>query len=710
MAADTKSTHVQTGLENEIDVKSKDSNGIDEKTSQMDIKGEEGAEDNGTDESKNKNAKEGKSDGEAKNKYNKDGKDNGGVEGNRRGLFGFGRSENQDSKWYRIRNRTKKRISLRNREGELLETIDAGKAKTLRGDDLNKVDKTNLKELIGANRISKKELEYTEDIEYIVSNLTAKRISIKHNSYPTGLFLPAFGSRTIKGKTLLVHEYNDWEDQGLIKIEEAFVPTEDQTAYGILGLLIIALGLFLLVGIPTAILSQAISWRTIGIVTAIGVILMAITLSTTGSNLRPMFSNFTSLLKLLPGIALVLATGIGLPMLIIYFFGDGINLLGAQTIELAYLGRLMQLGFISIASMLPAFLFYLFGRQQVGKQKENFYREAMLLDPNVWSDNEAKNKYEPLLNSVFDTGNSPFSILLLVISTSLLVMGWIITLTPLGSSHQELTNLIDFFVPVATPFTFGFLGAYFFTINMIYRRYVRADLTTKTYAYITMRLLVTLVLVWTVSTLPQFQTSSALETGLFIVSFIIGIFPETGIALIQDQFRIITRQNLERDSFSLTHLEGMNLYDRARLLEEGIENIENLAHHNLMELIARTRIPTARLVDMFDQAILYLHLGLETDENEENGKKSKNDPRDLLKSLGVRTATDLIKCKDKLITFEKDEKYRTLINKLEVIETALKDDEWLNYVHNWRSYSSSQEKSIDNPFKFHETAIKSQQP
>ena len=185
---------------------------------------------------------------------------------------------------------------------------------------------------------------------------------------------------------------------------------------------------------------------------------------------------------------------------------------------------------------------------------------------------------------------------------------------------------------------------------MIYRRYVRADLTTKTYAYITMRLLVTLVLVWTISTLPQFRTGSALETGLFIVAFIIGIFPETGMALIQDQFRAITRQKLDRDSFSLTRLEGINLYDRARLLEEGIENIENLAHHNLMELIARTRIPTPRLVDMFDQAILYLHLGLEADENEENGSKGKEDPRDLLKSLGVRTATDLIKCKDKLHT------------------------------------------------------------
>jgi hypothetical protein len=624
-----------------------------------------------------------------------------------------GRTNNQsDSKWeagtaFRISNRTKEDIFLKSDKNVLLETINANSAKTLDGERLQEFEQEKFKRLIGANQISCKALEYKQNISYVISNLTAKRIAIKHNYFSTSLFLPAFGSRTIKGKTLLEHDYSDWENQGLIKIEIESTPAEDESTYAILGLLIIILGLFLLVSIPVTIFTQAISWRTIGIVTAVGVVLMVISLSMAGRNMRVLFNNITSWLKLLPGIVLVLATGIGLPIVIVYFFGDGKNLLDSQSIELSSLGRLMQVGFISIASMLPAFLFYLFGRQQVEKQKENFYREAMLLDPNVWSDNEAKNKYEPLLNSVFDTGNSPFSILLLVISTSLLVMGWIIALSPIGSGHQELTSLIDFFIPVATPFTFGFLGAYFFTVNMIYRRYVRADLTTKTYAYITMRLLVTLVLVWTVSTLPQFRAGSALETGLFVVAFIIGIFPETGMTLIQDQFRLITKQAQEKDTFSLTRLEGMNLYDRARLLEEGIENIENLAHHNLMELIVRTRITTPRLVDMFDQAILYLHLGLETgNENSENGK---DDSRDLLKSLGIRTATDLIKCKNELKMFAEDGRYKTIINKLDVITTALEDDEWLNYVQNWRSYSSSQDKPIDDPFKFYETAANAHQ-
>jgi len=79
------------------------------------------------------------------------------------------------------------------------------------------------------------------------------------------------------------------------------------------------------------------------------------------------------------------------------------------------------------------------------------------------------------------------------------------------------------------------------------------------------------------------------------------------------------------------------------VLDDGKENIENLPHHNLMELIARTRIPTPRLVSMIDQATMYLHLGLVIDtEHEETNKNEKDDPRIILKWLGIRTVTDLI--------------------------------------------------------------------
>ena len=59
----------------------------------------------------------------------------------------------------------------------------------------------------------------------------------------------------------------------------------------------------------------------------------------------------------------------------------------------------------------------------------------------------------------------------------------------------------------------------------------------------------------------------------------------------------------------LTSLEGIDLYDRTRLDEEGVNNVEGLAHSDIVDLMSSTRISAAQLVDWTDQAILYLHVG-----------------------------------------------------------------------------------------------------
>jgi hypothetical protein len=405
--------------------------------------------------------------------------------------------------------------------------------------------------------------------------------------------------------------------------------------------------------------------------------------------------NISAWLKLAPGILLIAATGIGLPFAAAYFFGDGRQLLLAAP-QLASLGRLSQVSFIGIVSILPTLFFYLFGRQQVDIQKENFYKEVLALDPNLHSLTEARTKYEGLIDSVYGSGNSPLSFLLLFISTALLVMGWLMVMGTIDTPALGAKSLGDFFVPERTVFTFGVLGAYFFTLNMVFRRYVRADLTPKTYAHITVRLLITIVLVWVVSDLPQFQAGSLLESGLLAVAFMIGVIPETGLTLIQDYVKKLVRSGTkEEDLLSKNQLEGIHLYDRARLLEEGIENIENLAHHNMIELIARTRIPTQRVVDMFDQAILYLHLGL---ENEENQKFLAN-----LKSYGIRTATDLDVA---LGTPSAIEALRKIdpplpLDRMEVIFQTLLDDEWYDHVVQWRLAPRRRKEVMSNPWDFY---------
>lgn len=616
-------------------------------------------------------------------------------------------------KWYRVRNRTDQ--DIKSKRGVTI--INANKVRSISGKEiLQKFDSKQIEELEGSEQIFIRELDCNPARKYRINNLTSKRITINHyNLVERNFFVPGFGSRDLSGTALIELDYPGWENQGLIQViditDEIQKPEIQNTAVeSLMGLTFILLALFLLVGIPYAIRqAQPWVWAVIGVVTLAALVVVARLFSYIRKNNKEFLQseNLNNWLKLLPGITLILVTGVGLPALIIYVYGEGLQFFSSQFG--GSLGRFLQTGFIAIASMLPAFLFYLFGRQQVAKQRENFYREAMLLDPNVWSENEAKNKYGPLLDTVFDTGNSPFSIILLVTSTALIVTGWITVLAPIGPLPAEVTDLVSFFRPDLSPFSLGFLGAYFFTINLVYRRYVRADLTPKTYAYITMRLITTYVLVWALGTLPQFGGANFLNTGLSAVAFIIGIFPESALTLIQDYANKVTasRRGQDPNKYSLTKLEGMNLYDQARLMEEGIENIENLAHHNLMELIVRTRIPTARLVDMFDQAILYLHLGEEVEDAGSGGsngletKAGAEDLRKFLKNFGIRTATDLLGCMT-LPEFRDDERNADVVKRLKIIITSLEDDEWLNYIQSWRAISSTMnEEPIGDPYKFY---------
>ena len=578
--------------------------------------------------------------------------------------------------------------------------------------------------------ISFSELEIEVDTSYLVTNLTPKRIGIQNYRYNELLIIPPFGVRTINSEVLKGYFFESWKNQNLISIEKEALET-NQGALFTFGLLVILLGILVLIGLPVAwLLNSSSGLKNIGIASAVTLGLLFINFLVMGGgkgvgDVRQWSTTLWDWLKLTPGVALVALTGFGLPLWVTFFWGGGQEILSAiqqnHYFSLLALGRLIQVGFICMASVLPALFYYLFGRQQVAKLREKFFRDVMILDPHIYTLSEAETKYDTLLKSAYgsSTSNSPFAILLLVFSTALLVMGWVMAISPYSPPPPSSNSLIDFFQMETTPLTLGFLGAYFFSINMVFRRYLRADLTPKTYAYITVRLLTTLVLVWGISVLPQFPADSAAQTGILAVAFTVGIFPDTGLALIKKFVRKTTGARFLDDSLPLTDLEGMNLYDQARLLEEGIENIENLAHHNFVELLAFTRIPTPRLVDMFDQAVLYLHIHDEfkTQAGEEpageqsaggDAEKERNRYLNLLKTYGIRTASDLFETMEKF-----DDKRGAAkkmpdnmeIERLRIIHETLKDDEWLSYIQTWKKETCNP-SFADNPYTFYEGSVK----
>jgi hypothetical protein len=218
-------------------------------------------------------------------------------------------------------------------------------------------------------------------------------------------------------------------------------------------------------------------------------------------------------------------------------------------------------------------------------------------------------------------------------TTVLLSLGWVLIMQPEALAGRRALlgdiKLLPSPLLVQRPVQLGFIGAYFFVVNMIVRRYFQDDLRADAYLNAVTRLVSVVLIVVVLSLIWPASWSAELLGG---VAFLVGIFPQTGISLI----RLIVAKGLRVErllkslhiEYPLSDLDGLNVWYESRLLEEGIEDMQNLATASLVDLLLRTRIPVGRLVDWIDQAHLYLRV---TDEGH----------RKTLRTYGVRNATDL---------------------------------------------------------------------
>jgi hypothetical protein len=393
---------------------------------------------------------------------------------------------------------------------------------------------------------------------------------------------------------------------------------------------------------------------------------------------------------------------------LVAFFGgtDGPGLL---------IGYGLQWLFVTTLSIMPAALYFLFDRERLGALSGRFVRQAFRLDPSLRTVRDLEAKYGAQMFEVFGARNpnrrtnrmpqgrrAP-----LLLATLLVTVGWVAAvltphLRPVTPPPQPArdSDLLTLLTPSSSVVVFAFLGAYFFTIQAVLRGYVRRDLRPKTYSSISVRFVIVMILAWVV-TVTEGGVAPAQpgqHQALWVLAFFTGVFPDTAIRYLREflMSRNSVRQVLPSlyERAPLTDLEGIDVYDRSRLEDEGVTNIEALAHSDLVELMLQTRIPAARLVDWVDQAILYLHLGL-YDEVDPEGPA--HELRTRLRQHGIRTATGLLQA------------YRTAgeragngplelsealagptgsdppgAPKLQVIVDALSEEEWLDNIVHWR--------------------------
>lgn len=226
----------------------------------------------------------------------------------------------------------------------------------------------------------------------------------------------------------------------------------------------------------------------------------------------------------------------------------------------------------------------------------------------------------------------------LVLSTILCALGWFLALPPwVYPEPKDIGEVCSLAMsPVQQPAVFAFLGAYFFSVTMLFRRFVRRDLRTSAYMAFVLRVATSVIFVWVAQRLLPGAVLGGLasDRAMCVIGFIIGVFPPVIWQLLRSFLKAMRMQlPAFETNLPINDLDGVNVWHRARLEDEDIESIPSMATADLVDLLLQTKFPPDRIIDWMDQAILYTCLGPEA---------AGASRRHLLRQHGIRTATQLV--------------------------------------------------------------------
>ena len=215
-----------------------------------------------------------------------------------------------------------------------------------------------------------------------------------------------------------------------------------------------------------------------------------------------------------------------------------------------------------------------------------------------------------------------------VLTTVVFAVGWV----------TVLWRDYDFQTPTfpGDALCFAFMGAYLFTLQVLVRRYFQADLKTGAYVSATVRTVTALI----VALGPGMLLKDGSYSTFAVATFMVGFFPLVGLQAMQKLTAVALRAVVPtlRTNYPLSDLDGLTVWYESRLLELGVEDAQNLATANLVDVLLHSRVPVGRLIDWVDQAILYLHLNPEPQRRD---PKAAPSDRARLRQLGIRAATTM---------------------------------------------------------------------
>ena len=217
----------------------------------------------------------------------------------------------------------------------------------------------------------------------------------------------------------------------------------------------------------------------------------------------------------------------------------------------------------------------------------------------------------------------------------------------------------------------AFIGAFIWSARDIVRRLIRGDLTPSAYYSAGLRMvyaaLLSLMLSFLLRALPFPESSQVLP----VVAFLTGMLPDQALVYLREKIPIFAGARNAAAEMPLDAIEGINGFHAVRLGEVGVDNAQNLAEANLLELLLKTPFNAAQLIDWIAQAKLYAYFKADVEK---------------LRRVGIRTIFDFksaCAAPEQLLRIASEAEASELA--LRVVYAQIKDDRGIERLYEFRT-------------------------
>jgi len=158
------------------------------------------------------------------------------------------------------------------------------------------------------------------------------------------------------------------------------------------------------------------------------------------------------------------------------------------------------------------------------------------------------------------------------------------------------------FVEGSVPLLYAFVGVFVFNLGTMIRRLYLADISEQVFWGAVNRLLLSMGLAMVI-----------MKSGLqnwgpefyFSIGFLANIVLDW---LLEKALKLLNVTQPRQDELPLQMVRGINIWKAYRLEEEGIDNVQNLATADVVDLVVRTHYSARTLIDWIDQSIVLSRL------------------------------------------------------------------------------------------------------